>query len=166
MYAPGKILVVGGGDPPVNRAEVIDLNQAIPSWRAAGTMQYARRMLNATLLPDGKVLVTGGTASPTFSDSAGHVDAAELWDPANEKWTTLASSTGIPRIYHSTALLLSDGRVFSAGGNHQPEVELFSPPYLFKGARPTIASAPSGIVYGQSFAPEPRMPPRSLKSPC
>jgi hypothetical protein len=156
MYAPGKILVVGGGDPPVNKAEVIDLNQTAPSWRAVGAMQYARRHLNATLLPDGKVLVTGGTASPTFSDPAGHVDTAELWDPATEKWTTLASSTGIPRVYHSTAILLPDGRVFSTGGNHQPEVEIYSPPYLFTGTspaiRPTIASAPSNIIYGQSFS--------------
>ena len=155
MYAPGKILVVGGGDPPVNTAEVIDLNQAAPSWRAVGSMQYARRQLNATLLPDGKVLVTGGTASPTFSDPTGHVDAAELWDPATETWTTLASSTGIPRVYHSTALLLPDGRVFSTGGNGHPDVELYSPPYLFTGAspavRPTIASAPSSLIYGQAF---------------
>ncbi|MDD5267874.1 MAG: DUF1929 domain-containing protein [Methylococcales bacterium] len=152
MYAPGKILVVGGGDPPVNKAEVIDLNQATPRWRAVGAMQYARRQLNATLLPDGKVLVTGGTASTGFNDPAGHVDAAELWDPATEKWTTLASSTGIPRVYHSTALLLPDGRVFSTGGNGHPDVELYSPPYLFKGARPAIASAPPSIVYGQSFS--------------
>ena len=152
MYAPGKILVVGGGQPPVNKAEVIDLNQAAPSWRAVGPMQYARRSLNATLLPDGKVLVTGGTASPGFNDPAGHVDGAELWDPATEKWTTLASSTGIPRVYHSTAMLLPDGRVFSTGGNHHPEVELYSPPYLFKGARPTIASVPLSINYGQSFS--------------
>ncbi|MDD4995811.1 MAG: Ig-like domain-containing protein [Patescibacteria group bacterium] len=152
MYAPGKILVVGGGQPPVNKAEVIDLNQAFPSWRAVGAMQYARRQLNATLLPDGKVLVTGGTASTGFNDPTGHVDAAELWDPATEKWTTLASSTGIPRVYHSSALLLPDGRVFSTGGNGYPDVELYSPPYLFKGARPAIASAPASIIYGQPFS--------------
>jgi hypothetical protein len=151
MYAPGKVLVMGGGDPPMNTAEVIDLNQAAPSWRAVGSMQYARRQLNATPLPDGSVLVTGGTATPGFNVASGHVDAAELWDPATEAWTTLASSSGFPRVYHSTALLLPDGRVLSTGGNGYPDTELFSPPYLFKGTRPTITSAPPSVNYGQSF---------------
>ena len=82
MYDPGKVLVMGGGDPPTNTAEVIDLNQPSPSWRAVGSMAFARRQLNATLLPDGNVLVTGGTSSPGFNDPAGAVYAAELWDPA------------------------------------------------------------------------------------
>ena len=102
MYAPGKILVMGGGDPPTNTAEVIDLNQPSPTWRAVGSMAFARRQLNATLLPDGNVLVTGGTSSPGFNNPAGAVHAAELWDPTTEQWTTLASSSGIPRVYHST----------------------------------------------------------------
>ena len=152
MYAPGKVLVMGGGDPPTNTAEVIDLNQASPTWRAVGSMQFARRQLNATLLPDGKVLVTGGTSSPGFNDPTGAVSAAELWDPATETWTTLASSAGYPRVYHSTALLLPDGRVLSTGGNGHPETEIFSPPYLFKGPRPTITSAPAAVDYGQSFS--------------
>ena len=151
MYAPGKVLVMGGGNPPKNTAEVIDLNAASPSWRAVGSMQFSRRQINATLLPDGKVLVTGGTAAPGFNDPSGHVDAAELWDPATENWTTLASSSGIPRVYHSAALLLPDGRVLSTGGNGHPETEIYSPPYLFKGTRPTITSAPASVAYGQSF---------------
>ena len=152
MYAPGKVLVMGGEqNPPKNTAEVIDLNAASPSWRPVGSMQFGRRHLNATLLPDGKVLVTGGTAAPGFDNPSGHVDAAELWDPATENWTTLASSSGIPRVYHSTALLLPDGRVLSTGGNDHPEIEIYSPPYLFKGARPTITSAPPSVDYGQSF---------------
>ena len=85
MYAPGKVLVMGGGDPPTNTAEVIDLNQPSPSWRFVGSMAFARRQLNATLLPDGTVLVTGGTSSPGFDDPAGAVYAAELWDPATER---------------------------------------------------------------------------------
>ena len=151
MYAPGKVLVMGGDSPPKNTAEVIDLNAASPSWRPVGSMQFGRRHNNATLLPDGKVLVTGGTAAPGFDNPSGHVDAAELWDPATENWTTLASSSGIPRVYHSGALLLPDGRVFSTGGNDHPETEIYSPPYLFKGARPTITSAPPSVPYGQSF---------------
>ncbi len=151
MYAPGKVLVMGGGDPPKKTAEVIDLNAASPSWRAVDSMQFSRRQINATLLPDAKVLVTGGTAAPGFNEPSGHVDAAELWDPATENWTTLASSSGIPRVYHSAALLLPDGRVLSTGGNGYPETEIYPPPYLFKGARPTITSAPPSVAYGQSF---------------
>ena len=150
MYAPGKVLVMGGG-PPTNTAEVIDLNQPSPTWRAVGSMAFARRQINATLLPDGKVLVTGGTSSPGFNDPTGAVHAAEVWDPATEQWTTLASSAGIPRVYHSTAVLLPDGRVLSMGGNDYPQTEIYSPPYLFKGTRPTITSAPTSVVYGQSF---------------
>ena len=95
MYAPGKILVMGGGDPPTNTAEVIDLNDSSPTWRHVGSMVIARRQLNATLLPDGKVLVTGGTSKAGFNnaDSASVVHAAELWDPTTEQWTTLASSS-------------------------------------------------------------------------
>ena len=154
MYAPGKVLVMGGGDPPTNTAKVIDLNQPTPSWRAVGSMAFARRQINATLLPDGKVLVTGGTSSPAFNNPTGAVHAAEVWDPdpTKENWTTLASSSGIPRVYHSTALLLPDARVLSMGGNGYPQTEIYSPPYLFKGPRPTITPpAPTSVAYGQTF---------------
>ena len=159
MYDPGKVLVMGGGDPPTNTSEVIDLTQQSPTWRPTRNpatlvttrMAVARRHLNATLLPDGTVLVTGGTSSPGFNDPAGAVHAAELWDPTTEQWTTLASSSGIPRVYHSCAVLLPDGRVLSMGGNGQRTSEIYSPPYLFKGTRPTITSAPEIVAYGQTF---------------
>ena len=68
MYAPGKILVMGGGDPPTNTAEVIDLTASSPTWRELPEgMAFARRQLNATLLPDGTVLVTGGTNGVGFN---------------------------------------------------------------------------------------------------
>jgi len=150
MYGTGKVLAMGGGDPPMNTAAVIDLNQPSPTWRAVGSMTYARRQLNAVLLPDGKVLVTGGTSGPGFNDTTSPVFPAEMWDPVTEQWTVMASAT-IPRLYHSAALLLPDGRVLSTGGNGYPDTEVYSPPYLFKGARPTITSAPTAINYGQSF---------------
>jgi hypothetical protein len=152
MYADGKILVLGGGDPPTNTAEVIDLNQPSPTWRQVAPMAYARRQTNATLLPDGTVLVTGGTSGAGFNDATHAVYAAELWNPATETWTTLASSGGIPRIYHSAAILLPDGRVLTTGGNNQPQPEAFSPPYLFKGARPLMSAVPSTFGYGQHFS--------------
>ena len=150
MYADGKVLVMGGGDPPTRTAEVIDLNAPVPTWRLVGQMAHARRQTNAVLLPDGKVLVTGGTSGAGFNNASTPVFPAELWDPVTETWTTLASAQ-IPRLYHSAALLLPDGRVLTTGGNGYPDTEVYSPPYLFQGARPSIATAPATVALGQSF---------------
>jgi hypothetical protein len=154
MYAPGKILYVGGG-PPTNTAEIIDLNQPSPAWTLTGSMAFARRQMNATVLPTGQVLVTGGTSSTGFNDPAGAVHAAELWNPATGTWTTMASNA-VTRIYHSTTLLLPDARVLHTGSGDaggavdELNYEIYSPPYLFKGARPTITGAPTTVAYGQS----------------
>jgi hypothetical protein len=159
MYEPGKVLLAGGGGgsdtgpPPSATAEVIDLNAATPAWRRVASMETGRRQHNVTVLPDGTVLATGGSNAPGFNNQAGAVHTAELWDPATETWTTLASSTQY-RGYHSTALLLPDGRVLSSGGDNHANAEVFSPPYLFKGARPTVTAAPTGVAYGQSFSVE------------
>jgi len=150
MYDDGKILIVGGGDPPTNTAEVIDLNSASPSWRSVAPMAVARRQQNATILPNGRVLVTGGTSGPGFNNTTTPVYAAEMWNPATEQWTTMASAR-IPRLYHSAAVLLPDGRVLSTGGDDYLEAEIYEPPYLFKGSRPTISSAPQSVTYGETF---------------
>jgi hypothetical protein len=168
MYDDGKVLIVGGNprDPnpaatatvlPSATAEVIDLNAATPAWRPVASMSVGRRHLNATLLPDGKVLATGGSGFAGFDNPAGSVLYAETWDPATEAWSIMAGYARY-RGYHSNALLLPDGRVLIAGGGHpdppggpQPNLEIYSPPYLFKGARPTITSAPQHVSYGQSF---------------
>jgi hypothetical protein len=156
---PGRVVIIGGGDPPTQSVEVIDLNATSPAWRAVSSMANARRLHNATLLPDGKVLVTGGTSSPGFNDARGGVLAAELWDPDTEGWSTLASAQ-VKRLYHSVALLLPDGRVLVGGSGrpsadfdtNQLNAEIYSPPYLFKGARPSITSAPASVTYGQTFS--------------
>jgi hypothetical protein len=111
--------------------------------------------LNATILPDGKVLVTGGSTSDAFGDPRGAVYNAEMWDPATGSWSTLAAMS-VRRVYHSTAVLLPDGRVLTAGGQDAGglhyDAEYYSPPYLFvEGARPTIGSAPESVVYGETF---------------
>ena len=158
MYGPGKILYVGGDDPPTNTAEVIDLNDASPAWRYTGAMAHARRQMNATILPTGDVLVTGGSSAPGFNNFAGVVHAAELWSPTTGTWTTLASNQ-VNRLYHSTSLLLPDGRVLHSGsgdGASAPDernYELYSPPYLFRGARPSITAATPAVVgYGQTLS--------------
>ncbi len=150
MYDTGKIVIAGGGDPPTATAEVIDLNAATPAWRAVASMSIARRQTNLTILADGKVLMTGGSSAVGFNNAAGAVLYAELWDPATETWTTMAGYQRY-RGYHSTAVLLPDGRVLSAGGDNEPNMEIFSPPYLFNGAQPTVSSAPTSVAYGQQF---------------
>jgi hypothetical protein len=165
MYDAGKILVVGGGDTPTKTAEAIDLTGA-STWTPVGSMAVARRQVNATLLADGKVLVTGGTNATGFNSAptSSAVLAAELWDPANPGAWTVLSSMSHYRLYHSTALLLPDARVLSVGSG-QPAAtgltddytaEIFSPPYLFNqdgtpATRPVITSAPGNVAYGQAF---------------
>jgi hypothetical protein len=175
MYETGKILYAGGGgnlqwgspdakaSAPTATAETIDLNLAAPTWQNTDAMHFARRHLNATILPDGQVLVTGGTSAGGFNTLSGAVHAAEAWSPRTGHWTQLASNT-IDRGYHAISLLLPDGTVVhGASGDaavpgstelypRQTNSELFRPPYLFKGARPTITSlAQSTVGYGAKF---------------
>src|SRR4029077_18163221 len=150
MYDSGKVLVVGGANPPTATAEIIDLNAATPTWKFTGAMHFARRQHNAVILPDGKILMVGGSSGSGFDNSSTPVLPAEMWDPATGQFTVMAS-IAVYRGYHSTALLLPDGRVLSAGGNvGGPNAQLFSPPYLFAGTRPSIASAPVSAGYGQT----------------
>ena len=160
MYSPGKVMILGGSNPPDGRptatAELIDLTAPEPAWQYTESMHSPRRHLNATLLPDGQVLVTGGTRSPGFSDPAGAVHTAELWNPATGRWSEL-SANQVKRVYHSSSLLLPDGRVLHTGSGDGPglprelNAELFSPPYLYQGPRPVIDESPDELGYGQSF---------------
>ena len=150
MYDVGKVLAVGGSDPPTATAEIIDLNATTPAWKFTGSMHFARRQHNAVILPDGKVLIVGGSSGSGFDNSSTPVAPTEMWNPATGTFTTMAS-IAVYRGYHSTALLLPDGRVLSAGGNvGGANAQLFSPPYLFAGARPSINSAPTSAGYGQT----------------
>ena len=157
MYRPGRILLSGGGtwgESSVPEAAVIDLTAGAPAWRMTTPMNFARYNHNLVQLPDGSVLAIGG-ATVVLSEATTGVLPAEVWNPSNEAWTTLAAMQEF-RMYHSTALLLPDGRVLAAGGGRlTPEVpnhltaEIYSPPYLFRGSRPVISSAPTEVDYGQ-----------------
>jgi galactose oxidase len=155
MYDDGKILYAGGART-TNTAEVIDLNAASPTWSWTGSMAFARRHHNLTVLPTGEVLATAGVAGTVFNDLSTGVHAAELWNPQSGQWTTLASNV-ITRGYHGTSLLLPDGRVLNAGSGEgagapsELNAELFSPPYLLRGTRPVISSAPTEVHYGTQF---------------
>src|SRR5438445_585422 len=163
-YAPGKIIKSGlGYDPDATPAPsvattyLIDMNQPAPAWRQTPSMAFPRTEHNLTLLPDGSVLATGGSRNSDVGDTAAAVLEPEVWSPTTQTWTKLAAKH-TPRMYHSTALLLPDGRVLVAGGGRdapqevdQLSAEIYSPPYLFNGSRPTITSAPSAINYGTGF---------------
>jgi hypothetical protein len=166
MYLPGKAMKSGTSfhpdDPPVpsdDTTYVIDMTQPLPAWRRTPSMAFPRTYHTLTLLPDGTVLVTGGGPTTDAIDVNNAVKAAELWSPATETWTIMASMQR-PRLYHSVALLLPDGRVLVAGGGRffnqtdpsdQLSGEIYSPPYLFKGLRPVIGSAPTQIGYGSAM---------------
>jgi hypothetical protein len=158
MYEPGKILYAGGSNPPTNTAEIIDLNQPSPQWSYTGSMAYARWNTNATLLPTGDVLVTGGTSDGNRANPAGAVYAAELWSSSTGTWKEMASNA-VFRGYHSTSLLLPDGRVLHTGGGdgggtpNNYNYEIYSPPYLFQGAPPSVTgSTPGTAGYGQMLS--------------
>lgn len=154
MHAPGKILITGGGSlsdgRPTKKAETINLNASTPEWKYTSPMNFARRHANSTLLPNGHVLVTGGT-SGIRDDANSAVYPAEEWLPGSGSWSQLAANK-IYRGYHSVALLLPDARVLVAGGEASGQnAEIFSPPYLFKRERPSITSSPTQVDYGQRF---------------
>jgi hypothetical protein len=169
MYDIGKFLVVGGGRPPTRSARVIDARGTTPISSATGSMTYLRRQHNVTMLPDGTALATGGLSSnlPLVDLNAG-VYAAEVWTSNTGTWRELASAQ-VTRQYHSAAMLLADGRVMTGGGGLcgpcqtagylRQDMEIFSPPYLFKkdgsgqlAARPTISSTAPSVIYGQTLA--------------
>jgi hypothetical protein len=138
--------VIGGADPSTNNTyEIIDATALSPAanWSTAAAFPDGehRSLASAVLLPDGNVFVCGGiqrTNSP-----------CTVFDPRTDTWSPMADLPSV-RDYHSVALLLPSGKVMMAGWRNS-RIEIFSPPYLFNGPRPTIASAPPLLHHGQSF---------------
>ncbi|WAU85226.1 galactose oxidase early set domain-containing protein [Streptomyces sp. Qhu-G9] len=156
-----KVLTIGGGNidsnPDANRlTDIIDLKSANPAYvagpplpqgtvdlgngRVPQTGDQGKMYVSTVLLPDGKVLETGGAlhnrADPVYSSS--------IFDPATETFDPVATDPEA-RGYHSSAFLLPDGRVMATGdnpgnGSWNHDVSVYTPPYLLKGPRPTITS--------------------------
>lgn len=163
MYLPGKVMKAGRDEPvpgiPLpNRTAKLELTDTdqTSGWQVGQPMSGLTRLHhNLTILPDGKVLVTGGGNS-----------YPEIWDPTSNSWSGygILNPNPAPRAYHSTVLLLPDGRILTAGGQFVPgvvensveqKVTIFSPPYLFDAQgnfapRPAILEAPCAIGYGAS----------------
>jgi hypothetical protein len=152
----GRILVAGGMSQPYTIAP----RAPNPLWQPTQSRQGfsgtppIRDFASLVLLPDGNVLMVGGTQDMMNDQHA--VLEAEQYNPGSGIWTKLAPAK-VPRQYHSTALLLPDGRVWTAGSNknfgteREYQMEAYSPPYLFRGARPVITSTPSALTLASNF---------------
>ncbi|MEM1448040.1 MAG: NPCBM/NEW2 domain-containing protein [Planctomycetota bacterium] len=168
--APERLLVVGGVDhrgapgEATRTAVLVDVSGASPVVLPAPSMTFARADHDATILADGTVLVTGGNRVHAY-DGAPETDVRvpELYDPVLGTWTLCAAASA-PRGYGSTAVLLSDGRVWTGGGacgagcTTNTTAEVFTPPYLYGGSttgqlapRPVIQTAPDVVAYGAPF---------------
>jgi hypothetical protein len=153
-----KVLLIGGanGDASLSTATTEQFDAANPAagWSFKAPLPESRRNVNTVILPDGNLLAVGGNNDGA---SNGYREEAELYSPATNTWAPMASQTQ-GRGYHSTAILLPDARVLSAGDDTEAGggwdndiAEIYSPPYLFQGARPSISSAPRAIKWGSPF---------------
>ncbi|MBI3818611.1 MAG: DUF1929 domain-containing protein [Planctomycetes bacterium] len=132
-----------------------------------------RQFCNSVTLPTGKVLLVGGAKNDyQWAINTGQPGAVgpipiltpELFDPGSasnlDGSTQNMADQRVPRVYHSTSLLMPDARVLSMGGENvagflasRESFEIFSPPYLFQGARPRITVAPpASITYGNPIS--------------
>jgi len=156
MFRPGRILQLGGFS---NKSIVIDINGQAPVLSGMVTMSSQRRLATATVLPDGRVLATGG--SPVWNDATNAALNAEIWNPQTGQWA-LGAAGAVARLYHSTALLLPDATVLVAGGGAPGPLtnlnaERYYPPYLFtadgqEAPRPVITGTPDYLQVGKTIA--------------
>ena len=162
-----RVMILGGGPADASNATgstaIVDLRSANPVYAPAAPMSLPRMHLNAVLLPDHTVFVSGGALSR--EDRVVARLQSEIYDPATSTWR-IGATASVVRMYHSIALLLPDGRVVTAGGNPPPyghqvpweppdpneemRLEVYSPPYLFAGPRPVVSAAPAEWKYGQT----------------
>jgi hypothetical protein len=110
-----KILILGGSQTEftaaTNTAEIIDLSNPSPQWSQANPLAYARRNADAVILPNDTILVVGGNQ---LGQNEATIFTAELYDVETGLWSVLPPQKR-RRAYHSTALLLPDGRVWVGG---------------------------------------------------
>ena len=160
-YAP-RVLICGG-----NAAFTLALQGLIDTpgdgrqWASTGrrSLSGPRYHLNAVLLPTGDVFVSGGCRVFNRDDSP--VNIPEIYHPDTDSWEALPfQPASVIRNYHSVALLMPDGRIWTAGSDHnglqgsenaELRIEIFEPDYVGRRDRPQILSAPERIVYGERF---------------
>ncbi len=152
-----KVMILGGGGfdmhspaPALADTRIVDLKAPNPAYQAGPPLDHARMHVSATLLPDRTVLVSGGSGMEEMAEAA--PDHAQIYHPAAGNWTH-TGNVRVPRLYHSIALLTPDGKVITAGSNpvrktEEMRIEVFWPPYLFQGERPTLELAAGEASYG------------------
>lgn len=166
----GRILTMGGApnyQGSASTANAFNMTLAHPPAKPhvvrTQNMAFQRGFANAVVLPDGSVMVTGGQAwVEPFTDTTS-AQVPELWSPSTGRWTQL-SEMGVPRTYHSIALLLPDATVLNGGGglcggcptNHW-DAEIFVPPYLLNSdgsrkQRPTINTVATTVKLGATLS--------------
>lgn len=166
-----KVLITGGGNvlynnPAISLSDTIDLSSALPAYTPAPDLPGLGKMyLNATTLPDRTVLVSNG-GQLNRNDSA-NVYTAASYNPATNQWTSLPADP-IGRNYHSSAVLLPDGRVAVIGsnpgnGSYELRISVYQPSYLFRTVRPNISNVPSSSNYGQQFNFNVNTPGKTVK---
>jgi Domain of unknown function (DUF1929) len=156
-----RVMIFGGANPATATTEIIEPLAASPAWANTVQMSQPRIQLSATILPSGRILVTGGSSSDENAATASY--NADLFNPEVSPITrTSAGANAIPRLYHSNSLLLPDATVMLSGGNpergvYEARIEIYSPAYLFNpnnspATRPVITDGPSDAVnYGATF---------------
>lgn len=163
------IMVAGGynyvGDNslqngPVAGNEWMDGVNPSAGWRAYPQWAVLRHNANTVILADGTMLTVGGNQGLYGYEDALFVP--ELYSkPIGDKtgiWKPMAPHA-IQAAYHSSALLLPDATVmlsqddmdYSAQAAFEHKLQVYAPPYLFKGPQPVITQAPATLTYGQSF---------------
>ncbi len=150
---------------PSSRTDWIQATSSQPketwAWRTAGPLTFKRARADATLLPDGTVLVSGGKQDTEIEINCGvPVLQAELFDPLSMTWRTDANAR-IRRGYHSAAVLLPDARVLIGGGEaREMDYEIYRPPYLTEELpRPEIlGQAAQGEAWNWSYGASVKVP--------
>ena len=161
------LMVLGGGgvgqsDSLTARTALIDVAAPDPHWVKGPDLAQPTRYPITVLLPTDEVLVTGGSRYYRGMHGSDNRDT-RIYHVATNSFSWAASSiTG--RDYHSGGLLLPDGSVLTLGGNplfgnHEDtapqtfnqEIDVYDPPYMFRGARPRIVTAPAILKRRHSY---------------
>jgi hypothetical protein len=147
-----RVMTIGGNVKSAAQAKTFryDYANRAAGWSLGTPMPTPRSHMNVVQVPDGSAFGIGGNSSGLY-DLAQQETMA--YDPKADTWTNMAAQTA-RRAYHSTAILLPDGRIMSAGdtgaGGGRQRIDYYSPPYMFR-PRPTITEAPKAVRYGESF---------------
>ncbi len=153
-------MITGGGNidtanPAIGLTDIIDLKQAAPVYQPGPDLPGEGKMyLNGTILPDRTVLVSNG--GKLNRDNSTNVLSAAVYNPASNAWASVAADP-IGRNYHSSAVLLPDGRVAVFGsnpgdGSFEMRISVYQPSYMFRTPRPQISNVPAQATYGQQIS--------------